>query len=161
MGHGTSEHLSSPLTRSSLQSCNTAVLGMDLAGVVESVGPDVISFKAGDEVYGMTGGVGGLQGTLAEFAAVDADLLAVKPRNLRMREAAALPLIFITAWEGLVDRANVRTGQKVLIQGGVGGVGHIAVQIAHARGAEVFATVSAPLLPNTLNRPVSDKVPVH
>ena len=71
MGHGTSEHLSSPLTRSSLQSCNTAVLGMDLAGVVESVGPAVISFKAGDEVYGMTGGVGGLQGTLAEFAAVD------------------------------------------------------------------------------------------
>ena len=60
-----------------------------------------------------------------------------------MREAAALPLIFITAWEGLVDRANVRTGQKVLIQGGAGGVGHIAVQIAHARGAEVFATVSA------------------
>jgi NADPH:quinone reductase len=116
---------------------------MDLAGVVESVGPDVISFKAGDEVYGMTGGVGGLQGTLAEFAAVDADLLAVKPRNLGMREAAALPLIFITAWEGLVDRANVRTGQKVLIQGGAGGVGHIAVQIAHARGAEVFATVSA------------------
>jgi NADPH:quinone reductase len=87
--------------------------------------------------------VGGLQGTLAEFAAVDADLLAVKPRNLRMHEAAALPLIFITAWEGLVDRANVRTGQKVLIQGGAGGVGHIAVQIAHARGAEVFVTVSA------------------
>jgi len=120
-----------------------AVLGVDLAGVVESVGPGVDHFKAGDEVYGMTGGVGGVQGSLAEFAAVDADLLAIKPVNLSMREAAALPLIFITAWEGLVDRANVRSGQKVLIHGGAGGVGHIAVQISRARGADVFATGSA------------------
>ena len=120
-----------------------AVLGMDLAGVVEAVGEGVTAFKPGDEVYGMTGGVGGLQGSLAEFAAVDADLLARKPANFSMREAAALPLIFITAWEGLVDRADVGPGQKVLIQGGAGGVGHIAVQIAVARGAEVFATASA------------------
>jgi NADPH:quinone reductase-like Zn-dependent oxidoreductase len=90
----------------------------------------------------MTGGVGGHQGSLAEFAAVDADLLAPKPANLTMREAASLPLIFITAWEGLVDRANVQAGQKVLIQGGAGGVGHIAIQIARARGAEVYATDS-------------------
>jgi len=120
-----------------------AVLGMDLAGVVEAVGEGVTAFKPGDEVYGMTGGVGGLQGSLAEFAAVDADLLARKPANFSMREAAALPLIFITAWEGLVDRADVGPGQKVLIQGGAGGVGHIAVQIAVARGADVFATASA------------------
>jgi NADPH:quinone reductase-like Zn-dependent oxidoreductase len=120
-----------------------AVLGIDLAGVVEAVGPDVAHFKPGDEVYGMTGGVGGLQGSLAEFAAVDADLLAIKPANLTFREAAALPLVFITAWEGLVDRANVRTGQKALIHGGAGGVGHVAVQLARARGAEVFATGSA------------------
>lgn len=120
-----------------------AVLGMDLAGVVESVGPDVANFKPGDEVYGMTGGVGGLQGSLAEFAAVDTDLLAKKPANFTMREAAALPLVFITAWEGLVDRANVHAGQKVLIHGGAGGVGHVAVQLARARGADVFATVSA------------------
>ena len=77
-----------------------------MAGVVEAVGPQVTTFHPGDEVYGMVGGIGGLQGTLAEFVAVDADLLAIKPANLSMREAAALPLVFITAWEGLVDRAQ-------------------------------------------------------
>src|ERR1700731_1323574 len=120
-----------------------AILGIDLAGVVEAVGAGVTAFRRGDEVFGMTGGIGGLQGSLAEFAAVDADLLAPKPANLTMREAAALPLIFITAWEGLVDRARVQAGQKVLVHGGAGGVGHIAVQLARARGAEVFATGSA------------------
>jgi hypothetical protein len=88
-----------------------AILGIDLAGTVEAVGPDVTAFRAGDDVYGMTGGVGGNQGSLAEYAAVDADLLAPKPSRLSMREAAALPLIVITAWEGLVDRANVQAGQ--------------------------------------------------
>ena len=120
-----------------------AILGIDLAGVVEAVGPGVVGFRRGDEVYGMTGGVGGLQGSLAEFAAVDARLLAHKPANLSMREAAALPLIFITAWEGLVDRAAVKAGQKVLVLGGAGGVGHIVVQIARAVGAEVFAVDGA------------------
>jgi NADPH2:quinone reductase len=120
-----------------------AILGIDLAGVVEAVGSGVSAFRSGDEIYGMTGGVGGLQGSLAEYAAVDADLLAPKPVNLTMREAAALPLIFITAWEGLVDRAAVRAGQKVLVQGGAGGVGHVAIQIARACGADVFATGSA------------------
>ena len=71
-----------------------AVLGTDLAGIVEAVGQDVTAFQVGDEVYGLTGGVGGLQGSLAEFAAVDADLLAKKPINLSMREVAALPLVF-------------------------------------------------------------------
>src|SRR5580698_759019 len=80
-----------------------AVLGLDMAGIVEDVAPGVTAFKPGDEVYGMVGGVGGLQGTLAEFVSADADLLAHKPTNLSMREAAALPLITITAWEGLVD----------------------------------------------------------
>jgi NADPH:quinone reductase-like Zn-dependent oxidoreductase len=120
-----------------------AVLGIDLAGVVEAVGSDVSAFRRGDEVFGMTGGVGGLQGSLAEYVAVDADLLAEKPVNLSMREAAALPLIFVTAWEGLVDRARLGAGQKVLIHGGAGGVGHVAIQIARAFGAEVFATGSA------------------
>jgi NADPH2:quinone reductase len=119
-----------------------AVLGTDLAGVVTAVGSNVTAFSVGDEVYGMTGGVGGLQGSLAEFAAVNADLLAQKPTNFTMREAAALPLVFLTAWEGLVDAANVREGQKVLVLGGSGGVGHMAVQIANARGAKVFATAS-------------------
>lgn len=119
-----------------------AVLGLDMAGIVEDVGEGVTNFKPGDEVYGMTGGVGGLQGSLAEFVAADANLLAHKPKKLSMREAAALPLSTITAWEGLVDRAAVHPGQKVLIHAGAGGVGHIAVQIAHAFGAQVFATIS-------------------
>ncbi|HTJ26875.1 MAG TPA: zinc-dependent alcohol dehydrogenase family protein [Candidatus Limnocylindria bacterium] len=117
-----------------------AVLGIDLAGVVEAVGPNVTAFEPGDEVYGMTGGVGGLQGSLAEFASVDADLLALKPANLGMREAAAMPLIFITAWEGLIDHARLRAETSVLVHGGAGGVGSMAVQLARARGAAVFAT---------------------
>ncbi|ASU37322.1 quinone oxidoreductase [Herbaspirillum sp. meg3] len=120
-----------------------AVLGIDMAGVVEAIGAGVSGFNIGDEVYGMTGGVGSVQGSLAQFAAVDADLLAHKPSNIAMRDAAALPLIFITAWEGLVDRAHVRAGHKVLVHGGAGGVGHIAVQIAIAFGADVYATGSA------------------
>ena len=119
-----------------------AVLGMDLAGVVRAVGAGVEHLRVGDEIYGLTGGVAGLQGSLAEFAAVDADLIAHKPANLSMREAAALPLIVITAWEGLVDRARTQAGQTVLVHGGAGGVGHVAIQIAKARGAAVFATVS-------------------
>jgi NADPH:quinone reductase-like Zn-dependent oxidoreductase len=117
-----------------------AILGMDMAGVVERVGAGVTRFKQGDEVYGMTGGVGGVQGSLAGFAAVDGDLLAHKPGNLSMREAAALPLVVITAWEGLVDRAGVKAGDTVLVQGGAGGVGHVAIQLARALGAEVHAT---------------------
>lgn len=120
-----------------------AILGIDLAGVVEAVGPNVDAFKPGDEVYGMTGGIAGVQGSLAQYAAVDIDLLALKPRNISMREAAALPLIFITAWEGLVDRARISADKKVLVHGGAGGVGHIAVQIARAFGAEVYATGEA------------------
>ena len=119
-----------------------AVLGLDMAGVVVSAGKDATAFRPGDEVYGMVGGVGGLQGTLAEFVVADAALLAHKPKTLSMRQSAALPLVTITAWEGLVDRANVHAGQTVLVHAGVGGVGYSAVQIALAHGAKVFATVS-------------------
>jgi NADPH:quinone reductase len=119
-----------------------AVLGLDMAGVVEEVALGVTAFRPGDEVYGMVGGVGGLQGTLAETVAANTDLIALKPKSLSMREAAALPLVTITAWEGMVDRAKVQAGQKVLVHGGAGGVGHLAVQLAKAFGAEVFATVS-------------------
>lgn len=131
---GKAEHARQPLP---------AVLGLDVAGTVEEVGDGVTTFKPGDAVFGLVGGVGGLQGTLAEFVTADARLLARKPHNLSMREAAALPLSTVTAWEGLVDRAAVHAGQKVLIHAGAGGVGHIAVQVACAFGAEVFATVSA------------------
>ncbi|WP_433134457.1 zinc-dependent alcohol dehydrogenase family protein [Micromonospora sp. CA-240977] len=117
-----------------------AVLGLDLAGVVAAVGAEVTDFAPGDEVYGLCGGVGDLQGSLAEYAAVDARLLARKPTTLSMREAAVLPLAAITSWEGLVDRAGVRAGQKVLVHGGAGGVGYVGVQLARARGAEAYAT---------------------
>ena len=116
------------------------ILGIDLAGVVVGLGAGVTRFAVGDEVYGMTGGVGDRPGSLAEYAAVDQDLLARKPRRLTMAEASALPLAVITAWEGLVDRAGTREGQLVLVHGGAGGVGHVAVQLALARGATVFAT---------------------
>jgi NADPH:quinone reductase len=129
---GTATHAKQPLP---------AVLGLDMAGVVDDC-PGVIGFHPGDEVYGMVGGVGGLQGTLAEYVVTNADLVALKPRSLSMREAAALPLIAITAWEGIVDRAKLRKSQKVLVHAGAGGVGHIAVQLAKAFGAEVFTTVS-------------------
>ena len=119
-----------------------AILGIDMAGIVVEVGKNVINFKAGDEVYGMTGGIAGVPGSLAEYAAVDADLLALKPKNISMREAAAIPLGFITAWEGLVDRAKICDVKTVLIHGGSGGVGSLAVQIAVAKGAKVFTTAS-------------------
>jgi NADPH:quinone reductase-like Zn-dependent oxidoreductase len=120
-----------------------AVLGIDMAGVVAGVGEGVIDFAPGDRVFGMTGGVGGVAGSLSEYVAVDAQLLARMPDSLSMREAAAMPLIFITAWEGLVDRAHVGAGKTVLVQGGAGGVGHMAVQLAVALGAQVYATGSA------------------
>ncbi|WP_264524633.1 zinc-dependent alcohol dehydrogenase family protein [Flavobacterium sp. N502536] len=119
-----------------------AILGTDLAGVVEAIGKDVTDFKVGDEVYGLAGGVLGLQGTLAEYTAVDAALLALKPKNLSMKEAAAVPLVLLTAWEGLVDRAKVKKGDQVLVHAGAGGVGHMVVQLARIFGADVYATVS-------------------
>lgn len=119
-----------------------AVLALDMAGIVVETGKNVHHFKAGDEVYGLTGGVGGVQGSLAEYAAVDADLLAIKPANLTMEQAAAMPLGFITAWEALVDRAKISEGKTVLIHGGSGGVGSMALQIAVAKGASVFTTDS-------------------
>jgi NADPH2:quinone reductase len=113
-----------------------------MAGVVEEPGPGVTAFKISDEVYGMTGGVGGIQGSLAQYAAVDADLLALKPSNLTMREAAALPLAFITSYSGIVDRAHLKAGQTVLVHGGAGGVGHVSVQLARKLGGMVWATAS-------------------
>ncbi|WP_026147510.1 zinc-dependent alcohol dehydrogenase family protein [Limimaricola hongkongensis] len=116
-----------------------AILGMDFAGVVEEVGAGVGGFAVGDEVYGCAGGLADLQGALAEYMPADARLIAHKPKSLSMREAAALPLVGITAWEGL-HRAGVGRGQKVLVQGGAGGVGHVAVQLARHLGADVWST---------------------
>lgn len=118
-----------------------ALLGMDFAGTVEAVGDDVTGFAPGDAVYGCAGGLADLPGALADYILADARLVAHKPERLSMREAAALPLVAITAYEGLT-RAGVRAGQKVLVHGGAGGVGHVAVQLARHFGADVFATVS-------------------
>ena len=118
-----------------------AVLGMDFAGTVEAVGEGVTDFVAGDEVYGCAGGLADLQGALAQYMLADARLIARKPKTASMREAAALPLVGITAYEGL-QRAGVQAGQKVLVHGGAGGVGHVAVQLARHLGAEVYATCS-------------------
>ncbi|MEO9781329.1 MAG: zinc-dependent alcohol dehydrogenase family protein [Sedimentitalea sp.] len=116
-----------------------AVLGMDFAGVIEEIGEGVTGFAVGDEIYGCAGGLANLQGALAEYMLADAQLIAHKPKSLSMREAAAMPLVGITAFEGLT-RAGVTAGQKVLVQGGAGGVGHMAIQIAKHLGAEVSAT---------------------
>ncbi|GGP53682.1 zinc-dependent alcohol dehydrogenase family protein [Shewanella saliphila] len=116
-----------------------AVLGMDFAGTIEAVGEGVTEFNVGDEIYGCAGGLGDLPGTLAQYMLADAKLIARKPKNLSMREAAALPLVGITAYEGLT-RAGIAEGKSVLVHGGAGGVGHVAVQLAKHFGANVFAT---------------------
>ena len=116
-----------------------AVLGMDFAGTITAIGEGVSQFAVGDEVYGCAGGLADLQGTLAEFMLADARLIAHKPKSISMREAAALPLVGITAYEGLT-RAGIKKGQKALVHGGSGGVGHIALQLANYFGADVYAT---------------------
>lgn len=116
-----------------------AILGMDFSGTVEAVGEGVTDYGEGDEVYGCAGGLLDIPGTLAEYMLADVRLIAPKPKNLSMREAAAIPLVGITAYEGL-QRAGVRAEQQVLVHGGSGGVGHMALQLARHFGAEVFST---------------------
>lgn len=121
------------------------ILGCDGAGVVEAVGPEVTKFKPGDRVFFFNGGMGGdEQGNYAELTVVHQDYLTAKPESLTMLEAASVPLVWLTAWEALFDRASLQAGNTVLIHGGAGGVGYIAVQIAKQAGAEVFTTISSP-----------------
>lgn len=121
-----------------------AVLHGDVAGLVCAVGEGVTEFKIGDEVFGCAGGFRETSGgALAEFMLADADLLAHKPKNLTMEEAAALPLVSITAWEALFNRSKLLPGQDILIHGATGGVGHIAIQLAKWGGAIVYATASS------------------
>lgn len=119
-----------------------AILHGDVAGIVIEVGEGVSKFKASDEVYGCAGGFKETGGALAEFMLADTRLIAHKPNNITMEEAAALPLVAITAWESLFDRANIKPGQNVLIHGATGGVGHVAIQLAKWAGAKVFTTAS-------------------
>ena len=119
-----------------------AILGCDGAGVVEKVGSAVTRFKEGDAVYFCNGGIGDEPGCYAEYTSVHEDYCAASPANLGLQDSAAMPLVLITAWESLIERANLQAGQTILIHGGAGGVGHIAVQLARHLGARVAVTVS-------------------
>lgn len=119
------------------------VLGWDLSGVVEAVGVGVARFKPGDEVFGMLSYPFG-HGSHAEFVAAPARVFAKKPTSLDHVQSAALPLVSLTAWQALIENAELKSGRKVLIHAAAGGVGHIAVQIAKAHGAYVIGTSSAP-----------------
>lgn len=116
------------------------VLGHDVAGVVVRVGPRVRQFKPGDEVYSRPDDF--RIGTFAELVAVKEDSLALKPNNITMEEAASIPLVGLTAWQALVEKAQLKQGQKVFIQAGSGGVGTFAIQLAKHLGATVATTTS-------------------
>ncbi|MYZ41734.1 zinc-dependent alcohol dehydrogenase family protein [Schauerella aestuarii] len=117
-----------------------AITGHDVSGVVEAVGPGVTSFSPGDEVW-YTPQIFDGQGSYAEYHVAAENIIAKKPASLSHLEAASLSLVGGTAWEALVVRAGLRVGESILIHGGAGGVGHVAVQLAKAIGARVFTTV--------------------
>lgn len=117
------------------------VIGNETAGVVAAVGAEVTGFAVGDEVFARVDPRVG--GAFAEYVAVDQSLVAAKPGTLSFVEAASLPLVGLTAWQALTEQADVGPGTRVLIHGGAGGVGSVAVQLAKHLGAEVVATASA------------------
>ena len=120
-----------------------AILHVDFSGVIAEVASDVSTFKVGDDVYGVGGGIKGtIGGALAQYLLVDAQLVSLMPHNLSFAEAATLPLVSITAWEALFDKLKIRAGQTLLVHGGVGGVGHLAAQLGKYIGATVYTTVS-------------------
>src|SRR5436190_18277995 len=116
------------------------ILGHDAAGVVVRVGSRVRRFKPGDEVYARP--ADGRIGAFAEFLAIREDDVAIKPKALTMEEAASIPLVGLTAWQALIERANLKHGQRVLIHAGSGGVGTFAIQLAKHLGAMVATTTS-------------------
>jgi NADPH2:quinone reductase len=126
-----------------IQSEAPLVLGHDGAGVVEEVGAGVKRFKPGDRVCFCNGGIGGHPGTYAEFAVVPESQLVAIPKRVDFHSAAALPLVTITCWEALYERADLQAGEHVLVHGGAGGTGHMAIQLAALCGAKVAATVSS------------------
>ena len=120
------------------------IIGCDLAGTVESVGSKARRFKPGDRVWGSNQGLLGRQGTFAEYAAVDEELLYPTPTKISDDEAAACALVGITAHLGLVREARLKAGETILVNGGSGGVGSMVVQMAKALGARVLATAGSP-----------------
>jgi NADPH2:quinone reductase len=135
-----------------------AILGCDGAGVVEAVGAAVQRFRVGDEVYFCNGGLGAHQGNYAEFTVVDERFVARKPASVSFAEAAAAPLVLITAWEALYERGRLEPGEKVLIHAGAGGVGHVAIQLAKLKGADVCTTVSSQEKANFVKQLGADEV---
>ena len=119
-----------------------AILGCDGAGIIEQVGNAVSDFAPGDEVFFCYGGLGQPSGNYAEYNVVPSCAVAKKPAAIDFPEAAAAPLVLITAWEALYDRAEMKAGQKVFIHAGAGGVGHVAIQLAKIAGCQVATTVS-------------------
>ena len=119
------------------------ILGYDVAGIVEKVGPDISDFKIGDEVYYTPEIFGNPHGSYADYNVASAAIVARKPTGLSFVEASAIPLAGGTAWEAVVRRLAVRPGETILIHGGAGGVGSFAVQFAKAAGARVLASASA------------------
>lgn len=120
-----------------------AVLGCDGAGLVTEVGADVSQFKPGDKVWYCHGGVGREQGNYTQHKVIPANEVCLMPRNLDFVHAAAGPLVLITAWEAMFDRAQLSAGQSILIHAGAGGVGHVAIQLARQRGARVATTIGS------------------
>ena len=118
------------------------ILGCDGAGVVEGIGSAVTRFKPGDAVFFCNGGIGDEPGCYAQYTTLHEDYCAAKPANISLQESAALPLVLITEWEALIERVNLQAGQTILIHAAAGGVGHIAVQLAHHLGARIAVTVS-------------------
>lgn len=122
-----------------------SILGCDGAGIVEAISTEVTKFKVGDEVYFCNGGLGLHQGNYAELTTIDEKFAAHKPKSLSFEEAAAAPLVLLTAWEALYDRGNLQSSSNanVLIHAGAGGVGHVAIQLAKLRGAKVATTIGS------------------
>jgi alcohol dehydrogenase len=117
-------------------------LGMDFSGIIEKVGQGVSEFRQGDEVYGQASILSGGSGAFAEMALANADAIAHKPKSLSPQEAAGLPLVGVSAWQALVETIGLQKNQKILIHGGAGGIGSVAIQIAKHLGSYVATTVS-------------------
>lgn len=123
---------------------NPFVIGSDFAGTIDQVGSEVTGFKVGDRVWGSNQGLMGRQGCFSEYAAIDADWLYPSPANVSDEALAATALVGITAHLGLFQRAQIKSGEKIFVNGGSGGVGSVVIQMAKAAGARVFATAGSP-----------------
>jgi alcohol dehydrogenase len=128
--------------RQAMQLHFPSTLGMDFSGIIKEKGEGVLNFNQGDEVYGQASIASGGSGAFAEMALANADTIAHKPNTLSHEEAAGLPLVGVSAWQALVETIGLSNGQKILIHGGAGGIGSVAIQLAKHLGTQVATTVS-------------------